>query len=211
MRCHGSLNLWPRREPILPTTGFLCGGKSAGGIIIFSMPYNWIPWTGAPWRGLPEEHGLLETAYMPGSCADSKEDIWRLFLRLLYRQLWNAVVIDGTYVRAHSHNADAQHTSGVNQVIGRSCDGLPLKSMRWRMCLVVWQCLSSRQVRNPSNLTSYHNITVLLNKVYNSKKAHQWTYYQGCKAVIYSRIMSHYPRDIDKHHFQWTSFYWNII
>jgi transposase len=68
----------------------------------------WILRTGAPWRDLPREFGPWQTVYKRFN-SWSKSSLWQdVLLELSHEADLEAILLDGTYVRAHQHSAGAK-------------------------------------------------------------------------------------------------------
>jgi transposase len=68
----------------------------------------WIMKTGSPWRDLPAEFGAWQTVYKRFS-RWAKSGIWDEVLQELSKDAdWEAVMIDGSFVKLHQHGAGAK-------------------------------------------------------------------------------------------------------
>lgn len=82
-------------------------GRTAGNNRLFVESVLWIARTGAPWRDLPSEFGLWNSAYQRFS-RWSRQGIWhRVFAQLAGDADFEEVFVDSTIVRAHQHAAGA--------------------------------------------------------------------------------------------------------
>ena len=82
-------------------------GRTAGNNRLFVEGVLWIARTGAPWRDLPSEFGLWNSAYQRFS-RWSRQGIWhRVFAHLAGDADFEEVFVDSTIVRAHQHAAGA--------------------------------------------------------------------------------------------------------
>lgn len=82
-------------------------GRTAGNNRLFVESVLWIARTGAPWRDLPSEFGLWNSAYQRFS-RWSRQGIWhRIFAQLAGDADFEEVFVDSTIVRAHQHAAGA--------------------------------------------------------------------------------------------------------
>ncbi len=95
---------WARMEPHLP------GKKSDPGRTgednrCFVEAVLWLARTGSPWRDLPEEFGIWNSAFIRFS-RWSKSGAWdRLFAAMADDPDFEYIMIDSTIVRAHQHAA----------------------------------------------------------------------------------------------------------
>ena len=111
---------WAKMEP-------LCLGKpsdpgrSGKDNRLFVEAVLWIARTGSPWRDLPAEFVLWNSAYQRFA-RWSRQGVWhRLFAQLAGDADFEEVFIDSTIVRAHQHAAGAAKKAG-GQEIGRGAD-----------------------------------------------------------------------------------------
>ena len=98
----------------------------------------WIKRTGAPWRDLPERHGLVGTV-SSRFCRWRAAGIWDQMLSALQADAdargaldWDLHVVDATVIRAHQHAASARRTRLAGdgesvKALGRSQDGFSTK------------------------------------------------------------------------------------
>lgn len=97
---------WKRIDSMLP--GKLGDrGRSAEDNRLFVEAVLWIARTGSPWRDLPSEFGLWNSAYQRFA-RWSRSGVWhRVFAALAQDHRFKEVFIDSTIVRAHQHAAGA--------------------------------------------------------------------------------------------------------
>ena len=73
----------------------------------------WIARTGSPWRDLPPEFGLWNSAYQRFA-RWSRQGVWhRIFTQLAGDADFEEVFIDSTIVRAHQHAAGAAKKTAI--------------------------------------------------------------------------------------------------
>jgi transposase len=98
---------WKRIEQMLPgKPGDV--GRSGADYRLFVEAVLWIARTGSPWRDLPAEFGLWNSAYVRFA-RWSRAGVWQhVFATLSKDADFRKVMIDSTLVRAHQHAAGAQ-------------------------------------------------------------------------------------------------------
>ena len=105
---------WERIEQLLP------GKASDRGVTAkdnrrFVEAVLWIARTGSPWRDLPPEFGLWNSAYQRFA-RWSRGGVWhRVFAQLAQDADFEEVFIDSTIVRAHQHAAGAPQKKGTKR------------------------------------------------------------------------------------------------
>lgn len=86
----------------------------------------WILRTGAPWRDLPDEFGPWQTVYKRFNMW-AKSAVWQDLLAQLAQDAdIEAIMLDGSYIRAHQHSAGGKGGRDA-QAIGHSRGGLTTK------------------------------------------------------------------------------------
>lgn len=107
-RHHISDNQWKRLEPLLCPTRKERRGRPAKAARIMLDGILWILRTGAPWRDLPDEFGPWQTVYKRFNMW-AKSSVWSSILSGFAEDAdYEAVMIDGSYIRAHQHSAGAK-------------------------------------------------------------------------------------------------------
>jgi transposase len=90
-------------------------GRTAANNRLFVEAVLWIARTGSPWRDLPAEFGLWNSAYQRFA-RWSRQGVWhRLFAQLAGDADFEEVFIDSTIVRAHQHAAGAAKKTGIKR------------------------------------------------------------------------------------------------
>jgi transposase len=97
---------WQQIEALLPgKVGDR--GRSGADNRLFVEAVLWIARTGSPWRDLPSQFGLWNSAYQRFA-RWSRAGVWhQVFAALAKERRFRAVFIDSTIVRAHQHAAGA--------------------------------------------------------------------------------------------------------
>lgn len=99
---------WQRIEPMVCPKRKERRGRPAKDARNILNGIIWILRTGAPWRDLPPEFGPWQTVYKRFN-SWSKSSLWQDVLRELSKEAdLEAILLDGTYVRAHQHSAGAK-------------------------------------------------------------------------------------------------------
>ena len=98
---------WERVAPLLPGKDG-DRGRSARDNREFLEAVLWIARTGAPWRDLPNEFGLWNSAFRHFRRWARKGVFERVFKALSADSDFEYVLIDGTIVRLHQHGAGAK-------------------------------------------------------------------------------------------------------
>ncbi len=107
-RHHISDDQWKRLEPLLCPTREQRRGRPAKAARIMFDGILWILRTGAPWRDLPDEFGPWQTVYKRFNMW-AKSSVWSSILSDFAEDAdYEAVMIDGSYIRAHQHSAGAK-------------------------------------------------------------------------------------------------------
>jgi transposase len=82
-------------------------GRTAANNRLFVEAVLWIARTGNPWRDLPQEFGLWNSAYQRFA-RWARQGVWhRIFAKVAGDADFEEVFIDSTIVRAHQHAAGA--------------------------------------------------------------------------------------------------------
>lgn len=90
-------------------------GRTAANNRLFVEAVLWIARTGSPWRDLPLEFGLWNSAYQRFA-RWSRQGVWhRLFAQLAGDADFEEVFIDSTIVRAHQHAAGAAKKTAIKR------------------------------------------------------------------------------------------------
>jgi len=98
---------WERIAPMLPGKAG-DRGRTGADNRLFVEAVLWIARTGAPWRDLPQEFGLWNSAYVRFA-RWSRSGVWqRVFSELAKDADWQQVFLDSTIIRAHQHAAGAR-------------------------------------------------------------------------------------------------------
>ena len=97
--------LWQRLEPLVCLPRKDPRGRPSKDARLMFNGVLWILRTGAPWRDLPAEFGPWQTVYKRFN-AWAKLPLWQDILATLAQDAdLEAVLFDGSYVRAHQHAA----------------------------------------------------------------------------------------------------------
>jgi transposase len=112
---------WKRIEQMLPgKSGDV--GRSGADNRLFVEAVLWIARTGSPWRDLPAEFGLWNSAYVRFA-RWSRAGVWqRVFATLSKDADFREAMIDSTIVRAHQHAAGAQKKPVRRRSAARAAD-----------------------------------------------------------------------------------------
>jgi transposase len=103
---------WKRIEQMLPGKAGDVGRTGADNRL-FVEAVLWIARTGSPWRDLPSEFGLWNSAYVRFA-RWSRAGVWqRVFAALAKDADFREAMIDSTIVRAHQHAAGAPKNGGA--------------------------------------------------------------------------------------------------
>lgn len=103
-----SEDVWNRVKPFLCPPRKETRGRPPADARRMLYGILWILRTGAPWRDLPDEFGPWQTVYKRFN-SWSKSAIWHDVLHELSREAdLEAIIFDGSYVRAHQHSAGAK-------------------------------------------------------------------------------------------------------
>ena len=90
-------------------------GRTGADNRLFVEAVLWVARTGSPWRDLPLEFGLWNSAYQRFA-RWSRQGIWhRLFAQLAGDADFEKVFIDSTIVRAHQHAAGAAKKTAIKR------------------------------------------------------------------------------------------------
>ena len=82
----------------------------------------WILKTGAPWRDLPPEFGPWQTVY-GRFIRWAKQGVWDEVLRELTKDAdWEAIMIDGSFVKLHQHGAGAKGGTSIRKSVAAKAD-----------------------------------------------------------------------------------------
>lgn len=100
--------LWQRLESLIRQPHKDPRGRPSKDPRLMFNGVIWILRTGAPWRDLPTEFGPWQTVYKSFN-AWSKSALWEEILAVLSSEAdLEAILLDGSYVRAHQHSAGAK-------------------------------------------------------------------------------------------------------
>jgi transposase len=112
---------WKQIESLLPGKDG-DRGRSGADNRLFVEAVLWIARTGSPWRDLPAEFGLWNTAYQRFA-RWSRSGVWhRVFTTLAHEPKLREVFLDSTIVRAHQHAAGAPKKTGRKRSAARAED-----------------------------------------------------------------------------------------
>lgn len=101
-------DLWQRLEPFVCPVRSERRGRPSKDARLMLNGVLWVLRTGAPWRDVPEEFGPWQTVYKRFN-AWATSGLWQELLSHLAQEAdFEALMLDGSYVRAHQHSAGAK-------------------------------------------------------------------------------------------------------
>lgn len=116
----GMARFWLRDDQFERIDALLPGkrsdpGRTAANNRLFVESVLWIARTGSPWRDLPPEFGLWNSAYQRFA-RWSRQGVWhRIFAKMAGDADFEEVFIDSTIVRAHQHAAGAAKKTAIKR------------------------------------------------------------------------------------------------
>lgn len=111
--------LWELLEPHLPGRKG-AWGRQANDNRLFLNAIFWIFRTGAPWRDLPPDYGDWKNTHRR-FCRWRDKGVWEKLFQIVKKEgELDWLVIDSTYIKAHSDSSGAK---GGNQEMNRSKGG----------------------------------------------------------------------------------------
>jgi putative transposase len=112
---------WQRIEPLLPGKA-TDRGVTAKDNRLFVEAVLWILRTGSPWRDLPPELGNWHNTYTRFS-RWGRTGVWQRVVEACSAEAdLQALLLDGTIIRAHQHAAGAQKKRVIKRSVVRAAD-----------------------------------------------------------------------------------------